>query len=97
MIEEFIKLLDSMMECCKFETTVEDGCTYLSGANAIKIECVSVGVLLNSENQLNHEAMEQLKKLSNGRYFVTPNETSTPYSVSGYLHTPRGIIAFTWI
>lgn len=95
-MKEFIKKLDELMESGDFTSTVsdEDGCTYLGGEDAIEIDYIASAVLIERGGYPNYEAMEQLKEMSNGRYFVTPGETDSFGWLTGCLHTPKGIIVY---
>ena len=93
---ELIKMLDHLMESGDFKAIVsdEDDCTYLKGDNVIEIDYIASTLLIESGGQPNYEAMEQLKEMSNGRYFVTPGETDSFGWLTGCLHTPKGIIVY---
>lgn len=95
-MKEFIKKLDALMESGDFKSTVsdEDGRVYLGGEDAIEIDYMASAVLIESGGYPNYEAMEQLKEMSNGRYFVTPGETDSFGWLTGCLHTPKGIIVY---
>jgi hypothetical protein len=95
-MEKLIEMLDSLMESGDFKTSVceDDGCTYLGGEAAADIDYAASELLIESGGYPNYESMEQLKKLSDGRYFVTPGETDSFGWLTGCLHTPAGIIVY---
>ena len=95
-VSELIEKLDALMESGDFKATIsdEDGRTYLSGDMVTELDADVSGVLIKSGGSPNYEAMDQLEKESNGRYFVTPGETDSFGWLTGCLHTPEGIIVY---
>jgi len=95
-MEKLIAMLDELMESGDFKSTVsdEDGRTYLGGEATTEIDYAASGLLIESGGYPDYDAMDQLKKLSNGRYFVTPGETDSFCWLTGCLHTPVGIIVY---
>lgn len=95
-VEQLLDKLDALMESGDFKSSVceDDGRTYLSGDKIVEIDEDASGVLIESGGYPNYESMGQLKKLSNGRYFVTPGETDSFGWLTGCLHTPAGIIVY---
>ncbi len=93
---DLIKMLDALMESGNYTTTVsdEDGHTYLGGEAATEIDYAASGLLIESGGRPNYDAMDHLKKMSNGRYFVTPGETDSFGWLTGCLWTPVGIIVY---
>jgi hypothetical protein len=95
-VSQLIEKLDTLMVSGDFKSSVceDDGRTYLGGDKIVEIDEDASGILIESGGRPDYDAMMQLKKLSNGRYFVTPGETDSFGWLTGCLWTPVGIIVY---
>lgn len=105
-INELIVLLDQLMDLQDKEQLLTEDTTeyftdlgYLAGNDAFNVMMSQILLILNEnfitpEGQADHNRIEMLKKISNGKYFIERGEYDSFSWLSGVLITPRGKIVY---
>ena len=89
--------LDSLLknpDLYKVSICEDDDRVYLSGPGVILIDEVASVALINPSGKCNWEGHDELRKLSDGKYFVTAGEVDSFGWVTGCINTPAGIIVY---
>jgi WD40 repeat protein len=95
-VSDFIKKLDTMIETHNYRASVceEDGRTYLHGDEITDIDYEASGLFILGGGTPDYDKMQDLRNMSNGKYWIFPGETDSFGWVTGCIKTPVGIIVY---
>lgn len=94
-VTELIAELDKAMESDELTSYICDECKFISNGDLKnELDEAASGLLIEEDGSPAYDLMLDLRKLSVGKYYVTPGEVDSFGWLTGCLHTPKGILVY---